>query len=96
MVIYKLYEFTKLQSLFRLQKHEQEITQRGVIAYTRSTSKYVATEQNQSAATKQIRCIEICCEFVIFAATKTLQNKTTNTYSQKAQKNKFYKTASLK
>jgi len=35
----------------RLQKHRQEITQRDVIAYTRSTSKSAATEQNKSAVT---------------------------------------------
>ncbi len=33
----------------RLQEHQQEVTQHDVIAYTRSTSKSAATEQNKSA-----------------------------------------------
>jgi len=35
----------------RLQEHRQEVTQRDVRAYTRSTSKSTATEQNKSAVT---------------------------------------------
>ena len=35
----------------RLQEHRQEVTQRDVRAYTRSTSKSAATEQNKSAVT---------------------------------------------
>jgi len=35
----------------RLQEHRQEVTQRDVKAYTRSTSKSAATEQNKSAVT---------------------------------------------
>jgi len=34
-----------------LQEHRQEVTQRDVRAYTRSTSKSAATEQNKSAVT---------------------------------------------
>jgi len=33
----------------RLQEHRQEVTQRDVRAYTRSTSKFTATQQNKSA-----------------------------------------------
>jgi len=35
----------------RLEEHRQEVTQRDVRAYTRSTSKSAATEQNKSAVT---------------------------------------------
>jgi len=35
----------------RLQEHRQEVAQRDVRAYTRSTSKSAATEQNKSAVT---------------------------------------------
>jgi len=35
----------------RVQEHRQEVTQRNVRAYTRSTSKSAATEQNKSAVT---------------------------------------------
>ena len=43
----------------RLQKHRQEVSQRDVKAYTRSTSRSLAGEQNKSAVTDHIDVINV-------------------------------------